>query len=404
MKHIAILGLGVVGKGTADLIENNRKMIEKRIGDEINIKYILDLRDFLGTPYESRVVHDFSVIENDKDITLVAETMGGAHPAYDFSLACLKAGKSVVTSNKEVVATFGEELTRVARENGVSYAFEASVGGGIPIIRPLVTDFIANEIVEISGIMNGTTNYILTQMKEFGKSYEDALKEAQEKGYAEKDPSSDVEGIDTCRKICILTALATGILPDANKVLTVGISGVRGEDVKLLDKHGYAVKLLGRMEKPFGYPNSDNPCIIVAPFVCHKSSPLAHVDDVFNGIMVRGNTLGQTMFYGRGAGADPTASAVANDILSILKDGDASFAPEFVSASADDVIPSGGFACRRYIRTGLSEEELNKVFGEEFAGVTEIEDGAFITDFAFSEVQFDEILKKLGEVSTLRVL
>ena len=404
MKHIAILGLGVVGKGTADLLENNKKIIEKRVGDEINIKYILDLRDFPGTPYESRVVHDFSIIEKDKDITLVAETMGGAHPAYDFSLACLKAGKSVVTSNKEVVATFGEELTRVARENGVSYAFEASVGGGIPIIRPLVTDFIANEIVEISGIMNGTTNYILTQMKEFGKSYADALKEAQEKGYAEKDPSADVEGIDTCRKICILTALATGILPDANKVRTVGISGVSGEDVKLLDKYGYAVKLLGRMKKPFGCQNSDKPCIIVAPFVCHKSSPLAHVDDVFNGITVKGNTLGETMFYGRGAGADPTASAVANDILSILKDGDASFAPEFVSASAGDVIPSGGFACRRYVRTELCEEQINEVLGEEFAGVTEIENGAFITDFAFSEVQFDEILEKLGNVSTLRVL
>ncbi len=404
MKHIAILGLGVVGKGTADLLESNRRLIEKRIGDDVNIKYILDLRDFPNTPYESRIVHDFSVIENDSEVTLVAETMGGAHPAYDYSLACLKAGKSVVTSNKEVVAAFGEELTRVARENGVSYAFEASVGGGIPIIRPLVTDFISNEIVEISGIMNGTTNYILTQMKEFGKSYADALKEAQEKGYAEKDPSADVDGIDTCRKICILTALATGILPNAAEVLTVGISGVSGEDVKLLDKHGYAVKLLGRMVKPFGCQNGDKPCLIVAPFVCPKESPLAHVDDVFNGITVTGKTLGQTMFYGRGAGADPTASAVANDILSILKDGDASFAPDFTRANADDVIPSGGFAARRYIRTALSEEELDEILGEEFAGVTEIEDGAFITDFAFSEVQFDKILAKLVNASTLRVL
>ncbi|MBR5539405.1 MAG: homoserine dehydrogenase [Clostridia bacterium] len=392
MKHIAILGLGVVGKGTADLLENNKKIIEKRVGDEINIKYILDLRDFPGTPYESRVVHDFSIIEKDKDITLVAETMGGAHPAYDFSLACLKAGKSVVTSNKEVVATFGEELTKVARENGVSYAFEASVGGGIPIIRPLVTDFIANEIVEISGIMNGTTNYILTQMKEYGKSYADALKEAQEKGYAEKDPTADVEGIDTCRKICILTALATGILPDANKVRTVGISGVSGDDVKLLDKYGYAVKLLGRMVLENG-----KPCLIVAPFVCDKASPLAHVDDVFNGITVKGNTLGQTMFYGRGAGADPTASAVANDILSILKDGDASFAPEFVRDGGNDVISSLDFACRRYVRT----DDKNTL-----ALLGDVKDlgGAYVTEKYFTESEFDKILEKLGNVSTLRVL
>ncbi len=388
MKHIAILGLGVVGKGTADLIESNKKMIEKRVGDEVNIKYILDLRDFPDTPYESRVVHDFSIIENDKDVTLVAETMGGAHPAYDYSLACLKAGKSVVTSNKEVVATFGEELCRTARENGVSYAFEASVGGGIPIIRPLVTDFISNEIVEISGILNGTTNYILTQMKEFGKSYGDALKEAQEKGYAEKDPSADVDGIDTCRKICILTALATGILPDAKKVRTVGISGVSGEDVKLLEKHGYAVKLLGRMV-------TDNaPCLIVAPFVCGRTSPLAHVDDVFNGITVTGKTLGQTMFYGRGAGADPTASAVANDILSILKDGDDSFAPEFCKG---DALPSESFACRRYIRT--ENKDVVALLGE----VADL-GGAYITEKAFTEGEFDAILEKFGEASTLRVL
>lgn len=408
MKQIAILGLGVVGKGTADLLEHNRALIEQRIGEAVNIKYILDLRDFPGTPYENRVVHDFNVIVNDPEVELIAETMGGAHPAYDYSLAALKAGKSVVTSNKEVVATFGEELTSVARANGVSYAFEASVGGGIPIIRPLVTDFISNEIVEISGILNGTTNYILTQMKDNGKTYAEALKEAQEKGYAEKDPSADVDGIDTCRKICILTALATGILPNAKEVRTVGIGKVDSEDVKLLESHGYAVKLLGRMMM-----QGEKPCVLVAPFVCGKASPLAHVDDVFNGITVTGKTLGQTMFYGRGAGADPTASAVANDILSILKDGKASFAPVFAAAKGDDVVPSGGFACRRYIRTDLSEEELDSILskegfdgmpGEEYEGVTQLEDGVYITDFAFSDVHFDELLPKLGEVSTLRVL
>lgn len=394
MKTIAILGLGVVGKGTADLLETNRTLIENRIGDSVNIKYILDLRDFPGTPYETRVVHDFNVILNDPEVELIAETMGGAHPAYDYSLAALKAGKSVVTSNKEVVATFGEELTSVARENGVSYAFEASVGGGIPIIRPLVTDFISNEIVEISGILNGTTNYILTQMKEYGKSYADALKEAQEKGYAEKDPSADVDGIDTCRKICILTALATGVLPNAKEVRTVGISAVNGEDVQILDADGYSVKLLGRMTMQSG-----KPCLLVAPFVCGKASPISHVDDVFNGITVTGKTLGQTMFYGRGAGADPTASAVANDILSILKDGKASFAPTFTAAKAGDVVPSTEFACRRYVRTDLAEGKLCELLGN----VTAL-GGAYITDAAFTEAEFDKLLGSLGNASTLRVL
>ena len=394
MKNIAILGLGVVGKGTADLLEKNRALIEARIGEAVNIKYILDLRDFPGTPYETRVVHDFSIIENDPEIELVAETMGGAHPAYDFSMACLKAGKSVVTSNKEVVATFGEELLRAARANGVSYAFEASVGGGIPIIRPLVNDFISNEIVEISGILNGTTNYILTEMKDKGKSYADALREAQAKGYAEKDPTADVDGIDTCRKICILTALATGALPNAKEVGTIGIRGVDSEDVKLLDKHAYAVKLLGRMQITDG-----KPCLIVAPFVCGKTSPLAHVDDVFNGITVCGQTLGQTMFYGRGAGADPTASAVANDILSILKDGKDSFTPAFHAATSDEVLPSAQFTCRRYVRTDAPKAAVEAVLGS----VTDL-GGAYITDKALSETEFEAAAEKLGNMSALRVL
>ena len=392
MKNIAILGFGVVGKGTADLLEQNKAIIEARIGEPINIKYILDLRDFPGTPYESKVVHDFSIIENDKEIELVAETMGGSHPAYDYSLACLNAGKCVVTSNKEVVANFGEELLRAARENGVSYAFEASVGGGIPIVRPLVTDFIANKIVEISGILNGTTNYILTEMKTKGKSYADALAEAQAKGYAEKDPTADVEGIDTCRKICILTALATGTLPLASKVRTVGISKIDGEDVKLLDKYGYAVKLLGRMKM-----NGTSPCLIVAPFVCGKESPLAHVDDVFNGITVCGNALGQTMFYGRGAGADPTASAVANDILSILQDGKTSFAPVFAAEKGGEVAASDEFDCRRYVRTSLAKAEVEAMLGT----VIDL-GGAYITENAMTEAEFDAVASKFE--SALRVL
>lgn len=392
MKNIAILGLGVVGKGTADLLEANKTLIEKRIGEPVNIKYILDLRDFPGTPYENKVVHDFSVILNDNEVELIAETMGGSHPAFDYSLAALNAGKCVVTSNKEVVANFGEELLAAARENGVSYAFEASVGGGIPIVRPLVTDFIANKIVEISGILNGTTNYILTEMKTKGKSYADALKEAQAKGYAEKDPTADVEGIDTCRKICILTGLATGTLPSASKVRTVGISKIDGEDVKLLEKNGYAVKLLGRMKL-----DGTKPCLVVAPFVCGSASPLSHVDDVFNGITVCGNTLGQTMFYGRGAGADPTASAVANDILSILKDGKTSFAPAFTAEKDGDVVSSEQFECRRYVRTNMAKADATAILG----AVIDL-GGAFISEKAFTEAEFDKVADKFE--SALRVL
>ena len=303
MIHIALLGLGVVGKGTLDLLEQNRDLLASRLGDTIEVKYILDLRDFPGTPYAGKVVHDFDIILRDPEVTLVAEMMGGAHPAYDYTKAALAAGKSVITSNKEVVATYGEVLLQIARANRVAYAFEASVGGGIPIVRPLANDFLSNEVTGISGILNGTTNYILTEMTAKGRSFADALADAQAKGYAEKDPTADVDGIDTCRKICILTGIATGVLPDAKTVRTEGIRGIEKDDVALLAKSGRAVKLLGRMQRV-----EDKPCPIVAPFVCPDASPLAHVNDVFNGIMVSGAALGDTMFYGRGAGAAPTAT------------------------------------------------------------------------------------------------
>ena len=391
--YVAIMGYGVVGSGVASLLKKNHEhIVKKSMQDAMELKYILDRRTFPGDPYEHLVISDFAKIVEDDEVKIVVETMGGLHPAYEYVLASLKAGKHVVTSNKELVAAKGCELLKVAEEYDVNFLFEASVGGGIPIVRPLVTDFIANAIVEISGILNGTTNYILTQMKEYGKSYADALSEAQAKGYAEKDPTADVEGIDTCRKICILTGLATGVLPKASEVKTVGISKICGEDVKLLDKHGYSVKLLGRMVM-----NSCKPCLIVAPFVCGKDSPLAHVDDVFNGITVCGNTLGQTMFYGRGAGADPTASAVANDILSILKDGKTSFAPAFVGAADGDVTASECFTCRRYVRTSMAKDEVCAILGN----VCDL-GGAYITEKAFSEAEFDTLADKFDSV--LRVL
>lgn len=393
MIHIALLGLGVVGKGTLDLLEQNRDLLASRLGDSIEVKYILDLRDFPGTPYAGKVVHDFDIILRDPEVTLVAEMMGGAHPAYDYTKAALASGKSVVTSNKEVVATYGEVLLQIARANHVAYAFEASVGGGIPIVRPLENDFLSNEVTGIAGILNGTTNYILTEMTAKGRSFADALADAQAKGYAEKDPTADVDGIDTCRKICILTGIATGVLPDA--VRTEGIRGIEKDDVTLLAKSGRAVKLLGRMQRAEG-----KPCPIVAPFVCPDTSPLAHVNDVFNGIMVSGAALGDTMFYGRGAGAAPTASAVVTDIVATLRDGADSFAPVFTAGTAANCAPSAAFTCRRYVRSSLSEATLTAKLGT----LTALDGGAYITARAYTEAEFDALAPTLGLISTLRVL
>lgn len=395
MIHIALLGLGVVGKGTLDLLEQNRDLLASRLGDTIEVKYILDLRDFPGTPYAGKVVHDFDIILRDPEVTLVAEMMGGAHPAYDYTKAALAAGKSVITSNKEVVATYGEVLLQIARANRVAYAFEASVGGGIPIVRPLANDFLSNEVTGISGILNGTTNYILTEMTAKGRSFADALADAQAKGYAEKDPTADVDGIDTCRKICILTGIATGVLSDAKTVRTEGIRGIEKDDVALLAKSGRAVKLLGRMQRV-----EDKPCPIVAPFVCPDASPLAHVNDVFNGIMVSGAALGDTMFYGRGAGAAPTASAVVTDMVATLRDGADSFAPVFTAGTAANCAPSGAFICRRYVRSSLSEATLTAKLGT----LTALDGGAYITARAYTEAEFDALTPTLGLISTLRVL
>ncbi|MBQ9429899.1 MAG: homoserine dehydrogenase [Clostridia bacterium] len=395
MIQIALLGFGVVGAGTAALLQKHEKLIAARLGQTVHIKYILDLLDFPDSPFADRIVHDFNIILNDPEITLVAEMMGGEHPAYDFSKALLERGKSVVTSNKAVVAAFGCELLQIARAHRVSYAFEASVGGGIPIIRPMTTDFLSGQIQAICGILNGTTNYILTQMRDNGKTYAEALAEAQSKGYAEKDPTADVGGFDTCRKLCILTALATGVLPAYTEVHTEGITAIAAEDVRLLSDAGYAVKLLGVMKLQNG-----KPCCITAPFVCAQASPLCHVDDVFNGILIHADPLGDTMFYGRGAGADPTASAVANDILSLIRDGADSFAPVFKAAGAGDLLPSTAFAARRYIRTALPKEQLAALLGS----VREIGTGAYLTDAAFADGDFAALAEKRGQISSLRIL
>ncbi|MGM9682277.1 MAG: homoserine dehydrogenase [Eubacteriales bacterium] len=345
MVNIAILGFGTVGSGSAEVLTENKRLIEERCGKEYRIKYILDLRDFPDSPFSDLIIHDFNIILNDPEIDIVAEMMGGSHPAYDFSLACLKAGKNVVTSNKEVVAKFGAELCAVARENGVRYLFEASVGGGIPIIRPMINDLASNKITGIGGILNGTTNYILTKMRDEGETFDAALKEAQRLGYAEANPSADVDGIDAARKIVILAALASGKLIDPASVHTEGITKISSGDTKLASLLGFAIKLLGVAEISDGKLTA-----YVAPHMVPLSNPLSGINDVYNGILVRADMVGNVMFYGPGAGKLPTASAVAADIIDIMST-DASDAKSIVwePATPDDIADFASRSCRRVL-------------------------------------------------------
>ena len=314
MVQIAVMGYGTVGSGVVEVLNTNQESINRRAGDTINIKYVLDLREFPGDPVESKLIHDFETIVNDPEIRIVVEVMGGVEPAYTFTKRCLEAGKSVCTSNKELVARHGAELLEIAKERELNYLFEASVGGGIPIIRPLNSSLTADEIIEITGILNGTTNYILSQMTHEGIDFDTALKEAQEKGYAERNPEADVEGYDACRKIAILTSLASGCQVDYEDIYTEGITKVTAEDIKYARKMGRAIKLLATSKKENGRFFA-----MVAPFLINELHPLYSVNDVFNAIFAKGNVLGDVMFYGSGAGKLPTASAVVADVVDAAK-------------------------------------------------------------------------------------
>ena len=345
MVSIALLGFGCVGSGTAEVLTENKKMIEERLGCEYRIKYILDLRDFPDSPFGELVVHDFNTILEDKEVSIVAEMMGGSHPAYDFTKACLEAGKSVVTSNKEVVAKFGVELGELAAKNGVSYMFEASVGGGIPIIRPMMTDLAANKINKIDGILNGTTNYILTSMRDDAKSFGDALKEAQRLGYAEANPTADVGGFDTARKTVILAAIATGKLISTENIHIEGITEITLEDVEAAEKLGYHIKLIGHSEIKDG-----KTLAFVSPMAISNANPLGRIDDVFNGILVKANMVGEVMFYGPGAGKLPTASAVVADIVDVIAKRDFAPAPlGWIAAEPKDLADFAEYTCKRLV-------------------------------------------------------
>ncbi|MEG2080844.1 MAG: homoserine dehydrogenase [Oscillospiraceae bacterium] len=314
--YVAVMGYGTVGSGVVEVLSKNRESIAKRSGQsDISVKYILDLRDFPGDINEDKFVKDFNTILNDDEVKIVVETMGGLNPAFQFVSSCLKAGKSVVTSNKELVAAKGYDLLTIAEENNVNFLFEASVGGGIPIIRPISQCLAANEIDEIAGILNGTTNFILTMMIDKAMSFEDALKIAQDNGYAEKDPTADIEGADACRKICILASLCFGkhVYPDV--VYTEGITKITLEDVSYIADFGGVIKLLGRAKRQ----ENGKISAMVTPAIVKNGSQLSSVSDVFNAILVRGDAIGDVVFYGKGAGKLPTASAVVADVIDCAK-------------------------------------------------------------------------------------
>ena len=314
MVNIAVLGYGTVGSGVVEVIHTNHERINQRIGDELNVKYVLDLRDFPGDPIQEKLVHDFNVIVEDPDVQIVVEVMGGIEPAYTFVKRSLQAGKSVATSNKALVAKHGAELLSIARDKNINFLFEASVGGGIPIIRPLNSSLTADEIEEITGILNGTTNYMLSKMFYEGADYAEVLKEAQDKGYAERNPEADVEGYDACRKIAILSSLISGQQVDFEDIYTEGITNITKEDMMYAKEMEMTIKLLASSKR-----DNDHLHAIVAPALLHKEHPLYNVNDVFNAIFVHGNVLGDAMFYGSGAGKLPTASAVVADVVDEAK-------------------------------------------------------------------------------------
>jgi homoserine dehydrogenase len=406
MINVAILGFGVVGSGVAEVLTQNQSIIEKKLGQKVNIKYILDLREFPNSPFAHLVIHDFNTILNDAEVDIVAEMMGGSHPAYDFSKAALLAGKSVVTSNKEVVANFGSELIEIARERGVAYLFEASVGGGIPIIRPMCNDLASNNIIEINGILNGTTNYILTKMTKEGLAFEDVLKDAQDKGYAERNPAADVEGLDAARKIVILSALAFKKAISPNAIYTEGITNISTEDVEIAESFGYAVKFIGHAEQIDG-----KILAMVSPRLIPICEPLASINDVFNGILLDGDMVGKVMFYGPGAGKLPTASAVCADIVDAAANvGKTLKLPEFTVAAEDDVADFSKYSTQRMFVFDKCDgctpdaDKLAACLGVKVLKFTCTDNKVAFISEAISEAEANAISAKLSSCKMYRVI
>ena len=397
MMKVAIMGFGTIGSGVAEVLDINRQSIAARVGEEVELKYVLDLRDFEGDPIQDKIVHDYKVIAEDPEVAIVVETMGGVEPAYTFVKTMLEAGKHVTTSKKALVAAKGAELIALAKEKNVNFMFEASVGGGIPIIRPLNSCLTADEIEEITGIVNGTTNYMMTEMTEKGADFDEVLKDAQAKGYAEKDPTADIEGYDACRKIAILTSLVCGQQVDYEDIHTEGITKITTADIKYAKAMGREIKLLATSKKgPKGYT------AIVAPFLVPVSHPLYAVSGVFNAIFVHGNVLGDAMFYGSGAGKLPTASAVVADVVEMAKNLDKNIPIEWSSKKLE-LVDYKEWENQFLIRTTADKAAVENVFGPvtyvQADGVTE--ELAFVTekisegDCEKKEAELGNILQKI---------
>ena len=394
---IAIMGYGTIGSGVVEVLEVNKDLITERAGEPVEIKYILDLRDFPGDPYEDKIVHDYKTIVEDVEIGIVVEAMGGVEPAYTFVKEMLLAGKQVATSNKNLVAEKGAELIAIARERNLNFMFGASVGGGIPIIRPLNVCLTADEIEEITGILNGTTNYMLTRMANEGISFEDVLKDAQAKCYAEADPTADVEGFDPCRKIAILTSLICGKQVDYTDIYTEGITKISTEDFAYAKKMDRSIKLLASSKSI----NGSYSCM-VAPFMLDRNHPLCNVNDVFNSVFVHGNMLGDAMFYGSGAGKLPTASAVVADVVDMVKHANTNiyieWKPEKVTL-IDYKESKNAF----FVRTRSGKTEIEDAFGQvEYVEAVVAEELGFVTP-VMTESEFEGKADKIAVINRIRL-
>lgn len=406
MKYIAIIGYGIVGGGITAVLEENACRIAKNVGEEVAVKYILDLRDFPDSPYGDRVVHSIDPILADKEVELVCETMGGSHPAFEYTMSLFAAGKSVVTSNKEVVATFGDELLAEAAKNGVQYLFEASVGGGIPVLRSFRTSLAGDNVTGIDGILNGTTNYILTRMKESGCSYETALGEAQKLGYAEANPTADVDGIDAQRKIIILTALSTGVLADAKDVYAETMRNITTADMDAAARLGGAIKLIASARMEGG-----KAALFVAPRIVPGTCQLAHINDVYNGVSVTTPMLSDILYYGRGAGRYPTAAAVVADVCAVLSGAAAKeMIPEFTRAP-EKIVPFETLSFRYYLRVETDNSEQLRAGLEAYAdSVTNLEGApAGCAEYVIGRINAKEFMEmcsalQITPVSALRIL
>ncbi len=393
MVKVAVMGYGTIGSGVVEILEKNAARIKKNAGENIEVKYVLDLREFEGDPIQSRIVHDYQIIANDPEIRVVVETMGGVEPAYTFVKAMLEAGKHVTTSNKALVADKGAELIALAEEKNVNFLFEASVGGGIPIIRPLMSSITGDEIEEISGIVNGTTNYMLTKMTNEGLAFDEVLKEAQAKGYAEKDPTADVEGYDACRKIAILTSLVCGQQVNYEDIHTEGITKITPTDIRYAKKMGRVIKLLAMSRQ-----TKDGYVAMVAPFLLPASHPLYNVNDVFNAIFVKGNMLGDAMFYGSGAGKLPTASAVVGDIVDMVKHMNTHIMLTW-DAEPVKLADYKTNETRFFVRAKASKEEISNTFGAvDFVDIEELADEIGFVTATMSEKEYEEKAGRLSGV------